>query len=324
MKRIDAYWYSVNPVACVLLPVSLVYCGISLVRSWLYRAGLFKSVTLPVPVIIIGNIAVGGTGKTPLLIALCELLKSNDIKAGIVSRGYKGEFSGEKLVNENDTSLEVGDEPFIIARRTKCPVSVGKNRVAAAQLLLKKYQCDVILSDDGLQHYKMRRNYEIAVIDAARQHGNGFCLPAGPLREPVFRLQSVNLVVYNGVTDQSCKFALVQSSAVNLLTGDRKEVSEFTGNKVHAIAGIGNPVRFFEQLRSAGMDIIEHEFLDHHIYTEDDLRFNDDRAIFMTEKDAVKCDFYSKNNAWYVPVSAELSGSLVAKFVTDVKRIINA
>ena len=324
MKRIDVYWYSKNPVAWFLLPVSWIYCGLTLMRRWLYRIGVLRSSSLPVPVIIVGNIAVGGTGKTPLLISLCELLEAQGIKVGIISRGYRGKFTGEKVVSESSRPEDVGDEPFIISHRTKCPVSVGKDRVAAAKLLLEDHQCDIILSDDGLQHYQMRRDYEIAIVDTARWHGNEYCLPAGPLREPVKRLKHVDLVVYHGDTDLDNSFNLKFSDAVNLLTGEAKSVAEFMGNEIHAVAGIGHPARFFDQLRNTGLEIIEHAFQDHHIFNEVDLDFKGENIILMTEKDAVKCHFYKKNNAWYIPVSANLSAPLISKFVCDVKQLIDA
>jgi tetraacyldisaccharide 4'-kinase len=322
MKRIDAYWYSKNPVALILMPVSWVYCCLVIIRRWFYQIGFFKSSSLPVPVIIIGNIAVGGTGKTPLLIALCELLEAQGIKAGVVSRGYRGNFSGERIVNKDSTPLEVGDEPFIIFSRTNCPVSVGSDRVAAAKLLLENYQCDIILSDDGLQHYRMHRDYEIAVIDTSRNHGNGFCLPAGPLRESVKRLQYVDLVVYHGLVDQNYSFNLKFSDAVNIKTREIKSIAEFMDTRINAIAGIGNPTRFFDQLRDVGLTIIEHAFQDHHIFNESDLDFNDSSVIFMTEKDAVKCHFYSDSNAWYIPVSAYISTAFSTKFLHDIKRLV--
>lgn len=323
MKRIDTYWYSKSAVVLLLLPLSWIYCGLSSVRRWLYRLEILKSSSVPVPVVVVGNIMVGGTGKTPLLIELCDLLESNGLKPGVISRGYKGEFCGEMILTEDSTPEEVGDEPFIIFKRTRCPVSVGKNRVAAARLLLDKHKCDVILSDDGLQHYKMKRDCEVAIVDTNRMHGNGYCLPAGPLREPVKRLRSVDLVVYHGDAGQDYSFSLEFSSAVNLLTGEIRSIEKFKDKKVHAIAGIGHPSRFFDQLRYNGLNVIEHPFQDHHIFKESDLDFNDKNIILMTEKDAVKCSFYNNNNAWYIPVSARLSKNLASRFIDDIKRLVN-
>ena len=198
MKSLDHYWYSQNLLAWLLLPLSWLFRVVSVIRHWCYANSFFSVVTLPVPVIVIGNIAVGGTGKTPLLIALCDLLKARGYTPGVISRGYGSQLKGEMLVTEDSDPVAVGDEPVLIARRTFCPVAVGKNRVAAAQLLLSHAECDIILSDDGLQHYRLQRDIEIAVIDAQRMHGNGFYLPAGPLREPVSRLESVDFVVTHG------------------------------------------------------------------------------------------------------------------------------
>ena len=335
MKRLDAYWYSQNPVAWLLLPVALFYCVLAFFRRWLYQTGLLKSIRISVPLVVVGNITVGGTGKTPLLIALCDLLKKQGIKPGIVSRGYGGNFTGERLLESSDTPAIVGDEPFLIAKRTQCPVAIGKDRVAAAELLLKHHACDVVLSDDGLQHYRMQRDIEIAVVDVVRQFGNDFCLPAGPLREPASRLRNVDIVVYHGQTVHEDSFILEFSDAVNVSTGETRAVSSFNDLPVHAIAGIGHPERFFEQLERAGLTLITHAFPDHHVYKESDLDFeskstlasggaNDKKALFMTEKDAVKCSAFAADNNWTVPVTAKLSNHLISGFLNKVKQIKDA
>lgn len=331
MKSLDAYWYSQNLVAWLLLPVSWVYRALVLLRRWLYRAGLLKSYRISVPLVIVGNISVGGTGKTPLLIALCDLLKKQGINPGIVSRGYGGNFTGQQLVDSNDTPESVGDEPFLIAQRTQCPVAVGKNRVAAIELLLRHHSCDVVLSDDGLQHYQMQRDLEIAVVDVKRQFGNGFCLPAGPLREPVSRLKKVDMVVHHGQTTHDSSFFLEFSDAVNLTTGETRPVTSFQNSPVHAIAGIGRPERFFEQLERAGLTLIKHAFPDHHVYNESDLDFGQDidtssnkKALLMTEKDAVKCNAFTADNNWVVPVTAKLSDHLISSFLNKIKQFTDA
>ncbi|MCW8830120.1 MAG: tetraacyldisaccharide 4'-kinase, partial [Gammaproteobacteria bacterium] len=249
MKRLDEYWYSQNPVAWLLLPVTALYCSLVFLRRFLFRAGLFKSFALPVPVIIVGNISVGGTGKTPLLIALCDLLRSQGYRPGVISRGYGGDFAGEHLLKDSDTADAVGDEPCLIHARTDCPLVVGKDRVAAAEHLLANTDCNIVLSDDGLQHYRLRRDIEIAIVDTKRQFGNGFCLPSGPLREPVARLNQVDFVV-DHCTDTSTSlrnnnFSLKFSDAVNLKTNKLRSLDEFKGSPVHAVAGIGHPARFF-------------------------------------------------------------------------------
>jgi tetraacyldisaccharide 4'-kinase len=327
MKSLDVYWYSQNPVAWLLLPISWFYCALVILRRWLYRIGIIKSYRISVPLVIVGNISVGGTGKTPLLIALCDLLKKQGIKPGIVSRGYGGSFTGERLVDDTDAAEDVGDEPFLIAKRTQCPVAVGKNRVAAAELLLKKHTCDIVLSDDGLQHYRMRRDLEIAVVDVKRQFGNEFCLPAGPLRESVGRLKSVDMIIYHGETSSDNCFMLEFSEAINLLTREARPVTSFRDAPVHAVAGIGHPERFFDQLENADLTVIRHPFPDHYGFNESDLKFdeeNEKSTLLMTEKDAVKCDKFATENNWYIPVTAKLSEQLVSNFLEKIKQSINA
>jgi tetraacyldisaccharide 4'-kinase len=327
MRSLDEYWYNQNLFAWLLLPVSWIYCVLALSRRFLYKKRLLKSYSVSVPLIVIGNISVGGTGKTPLLIALCELLVKQGLQPGIVSRGYGGSFSGEQLVSENDTAEHVGDEPFLMAQRTQCPVAVGNDRVAAAELLLRHHSCDVILSDDGLQHYRMQRDFEIAVVDVNRQLGNGFCLPAGPLREPAGRLQSVDMVVHHGRSANANSFVLEFMDAVNLVTGETRPIESFKDSAVHAIAGIGHPERFFEQLAQAGLRIIKHPFPDHYAYKKSDLVFDDndnDKVLLMTEKDAVKCKAYTVGNCWYVPVAARLSDGLISHVTGKIKGMADA
>lgn len=328
MKRIDAYWYSQNPVAWLLLPVSSVYCLLVFLRRFFYQTGIFKSYKLPVPIVIVGNISVGGTGKTPLLIALCELLKQQGYRPGIISRGYGGEFDGEHLVNESDVANVIGDEPYLISKRTNCPLVVGRDRVSAAQLLLEKSDCNVILSDDGLQHYRLDRDIEIAIVDTSRQFGNGFCLPSGPLRETVSRLRKVDIVVDHCVDSEvnarDDNFSLKFSDAINLKTGEIRSVESFKGQTVHAVAGIGHPSRFFNQLRKSKLEVVEHAFPDHHKFNKQDLTFDDECDVLMTEKDAVKCQIFSCENHWYIPVSTSLSEPFHKKFLLKMNEIIES
>jgi len=310
MKRIDTYWYSQNPVVWLLLPVSAIYCLLVFLRHVFYQTGIFKSYKLSTPVIIVGNITVGGTGKTPLLIALCDFLKQQGYRPGIVSRGYGGEFVGEHWVDENDDASIIGDEPYLILKRTQCPLVVGRDRVAAARLLLDKSDCNIILSDDGLQHYRLQRDIEIAIVDTGRQFGNGFCLPSGPLRERVSRLKKVDIVVDHCTDDAACRddnFSLKFSDAINLKTHETRSVESFKEYPVHAVAGIGHPSRFFNQLKNNGLDVVTHDYPDHHKFSNSDLSFDDDYPVLMTEKDAVKCQSFLADNLWSVPVNANLS-----------------
>jgi len=312
MKQLDYYWNSANLVSLVLLPLSALFCLVSKVRSSLYRIKFFKAFKAPVPIIVVGNITVGGTGKTPLIIELVQQLQSMGRKPGVISRGYGGASSSwPQLVEKDIPAILVGDEPKLIHERTACPVSVGPNRQQDIELLLSKYNCDVILSDDGLQHYALQRDIEIVVVDAQRKFGNGFCLPAGPLRERQSRLQQIDLVLLNGGEANQLSFNLRPKfcESINKLNEDAKALSEFAGKTVHAIAGIGHPSRFFNMLRRLNIQVIEHEFVDHASYEKSDLLFNDDLPVLMTEKDAVKCVDFELVNHWSVSVNAEISES---------------
>lgn len=261
------------------------------------------------------------------MIALSELLKQQSVSVGIVSRGYGGDFSGEKVLTGNDKASSVGDEPCLLRQRTGLPVVVGANRPAAVQHLLEAQACDLILSDDGLQHYRLQRDLEIAVVDADRGLGNGFCLPAGPLRERSGRLDEVDIIAWHRTsgsdTANDTSFTLEFSDAVNLLTGETRTVESFSGTTIHAIAGIGHPARFFRQLEVAGLTLIRHAFTDHHAYSPADLDFGDNKAILMTEKDAVKCRAFATDNLWYVPVVARLSEQLSHRFLSEVTRLVD-
>ena len=325
MKRLDEYWYNQNPVAWVLWPLSLVFCLIVSLRKFFYKINLFKTPAVPVPVVIVGNISVGGTGKTPLLIALCKHLQALGFRPGIISRGYGGQAtSWPQIVTSDSQPLLVGDEPVLISRRTDCPVVVGPDRISDIEQLLSRNKCNIILSDDGLQHYRLDRDIEIAVIDAERLTGNGFCLPAGPLREPLRRLKTVDMVVYNGGSAQALTFSLEHGQLLSVSNDAESLMLESLKNKsVHAIAGIGHPDRFFSLLASYGLDIIKHRFPDHYSYTIDDLSFNDELPILMTEKDAVKCKSFNITNSWYLPVSAVLSEATKTKFNQLIKQVKN-
>ncbi len=275
----------------------------------MYASGLLKSSGPDCPVLVVGNISVGGTGKTPLVIWLAGFLARHDWKPGIISRGYRGNATfWPQHVRPDSDPLVVGDEAVLIARRTGCPMAVGPNRVRAALSLQKHAQCDIIISDDGLQHYALKRDLEIAVVDSTRLFGNGYCLPAGPLRERKNRLKQVDLVVYNGARRPGgFTMILTGDEAVNILSPELKvRLAEFASKRCHALAGIGNPKRFFDFLKARGLSFDSRTFPDHHRFVAEDLCFGDDAAVLMTEKDAVKCFRFSAANHWYVSVQAQL------------------
>jgi tetraacyldisaccharide 4'-kinase len=255
-----------------------------------------------VPVIVIGNLSVGGTGKTPLVVYLAGVLEEAGWRVGVVSRGYGGSAAHAQEVLAQSQAAVVGDEALLIARNSSAKVWVGKRRPQAVAQLLERYPCDVVLSDDGLQHYALQRDVEIVVIDGARGFGNGWLLPAGPLREARSRLRQAQMVVVNGGTEGTgFAFQLHIEQAVNLADGEIRRLGDFRDTRVHAVGGIGNPARFFAQLRSLGIDCVEHPFPDHHRFREADLAFADGLPVLMTEKDAVKCAGFGDPRLWYVP-----------------------
>jgi tetraacyldisaccharide 4'-kinase len=308
--ELTRHWYDpAAPVPAGLRAVAALWRWVALIRRGLYRNGWLWVERLPAPVVVVGNLSVGGTGKTPLAIALVESLRSAGFSPGVVSRGYAGRARcWPQAVTAHSDPLQVGDETVLIATRAGCPVMAGPDRVAAARALLADGRCDVIVSDDGLQHYRLGRDVEIAVIDGARGLGNGWCLPAGPLREPAERLESVDFIVRNGGEARPGEFLmhLEGDTAVRLSDGQNRPLEAFAGGKVRALAGIGNPERFFEYLRRHGLEVEERAFPDHHVFTCGDLTFGDDFPLLMTEKDAVKCRAFSGESLWMVPVRAVL------------------
>jgi tetraacyldisaccharide 4'-kinase len=320
-----ADWYSSRPsaLAIALRPMSIAFGTAVAVRRALYRSGLRRSVALPVPVVIVGNITVGGSGKTPLVAALVRALARRGFHPGVVSRGYGRDRVDDApiLVGAHDDPRRVGDEPLLLAR-AGCIVAVARDRIAAGRALLERHpECDVVIADDGLQHYRLERTVEIAVVDAARGLGNGWLLPAGPLREPAARLDEVDAVV-TLVTDRTDAtrprrdaFAMTLDAGEFARVGSPEATapaSAFIGEGVHAVAGIGDPTRFFAQLNSLGINAVEHPFPDHHRFTEADVAFAGARAVLMTEKDAVKCEAFADARCWYLPVRAQVDEALVA------------
>jgi len=319
-------WYKDPFIGAWLMPLGFLFSDFVKFRKFLFRIGVFKKHTLPVPVIVIGNITVGGTGKTPLIIYLAELLKTEGFKPGIISRGYGGQAeSWPQWVDANSTAEQVGDEAMLISKQTGCPMAVSPLRADAGRLLLEKSGCDVILSDDGLQHYALSRDIEIAVVDGERRFGNGYCLPAGPLREPIDRLQSVDFIVVNGEKSEDNEFSMQISgdTAVNLITGEEKSLHEFSTAGCHALAGIGNPDRFFKLLESAGLNCKTHSFPDHYQFQPDDISFPDSEPVLMTEKDAVKCMAFASDRHWHIPVKAAPEAGFAERLLELLRNKLN-
>ena len=317
-KFVDDVWYKDHFIGTWLMPLSFIFRDIAKFRRWLYKKG-FKSVEkLPVPVIIVGNITLGGTGKTPLVIYLVEQLKAAGFTPAVISRGYGGQSATWPVrVNADSDVALIGDEPLLIAQQAGCPVAVGPVRADSARLLLENTSIDVIISDDGLQHYALYRDIEIVVIDGVRRFGNNFCLPSGPLRESQERIQEVDFVICNGgeAEENEILMQLEGAYAVNMKTQERKPLAEFRDMLCHAIAGIGNPQRFFDLLEKQGVVCQAHPFPDHYVYTEKEIRFNAAEAILMTEKDAVKCRSFASALHWYVPVKATVESSFMQKLI---------
>ena len=325
MERLQHHWYRLSPLHLLLFPVSLIFRALAALRRFLYRSRILASVKMPVPVVIVGNISVGGTGKTPLTLWLAQQLIENGWHPGIISRGYTRNKVRQKTPREvsfDDAADKVGDEPLLMAQRALCPVWIGSDRPAAALALLQAHpECDLILSDDGLQHYRLRRDAEIVVVDGARRFGNGLLLPAGPLREPVSRLRQADAVVINGGQTGAGEYSMSLNGSLfyNLLNpGTVLTAGEFAGQRLHAIAGIGHPQRFFAHLEQLGLTAQQHAFPDHHHYTVTDLAFDDADAILMTEKDAVKCAAFANEKCWALRVDAQVSPALAQLIIEKV------
>ena len=322
MKNTPAFWRKRSLPAVSLLPAATLFRGLAALRCGLYRHNILRREQLPVPVIVVGNIAAGGSGKTPAVIWLIEELRKAGWHPGIVSRGYGGQAtaSGKPhlVVADLGSSPDpgfFGDEPVMLAQQAGCSVAVGRNRPATARALLAAHpECDVIVSDDGLQHYRLARTVEIAVVDEATL-GNRLPLPSGPLREPPARLAGVNLILAHGELSPGLR---AQTGTVPIasmrLVGERFRslakpdewcgAEAFFGKKVHALAGIGQPQRFFNQLAAMGLDVTPHPFPDHYRYCAADLDFAPGEIKLMTSKDAVKCAVFAPPDAWELPVRA--------------------
>lgn len=336
VNPLEKHWRRFTVVSLLLLPLSVLFACLAWLRKTAYRTGLLPVVNATVPVVVVGNLSVGGTGKTPVVIWLAKTLVARGFTPGVVSRGYGGAGQLSAVTAASLPQL-VGDEPVLIARRTECPVWVGRDRTAAlARLVDASPQVDVVISDDGLQHYRMARDAEIVVVDAQQRFGNRLLLPAGPLREPVSRLDSVDATVINGgeaadlpvreaaghvVPDQVLSGHDLLAHAFNMhLDGKeftnlvdpakQRSAEQFANINLHAVAGIGNPERFFSHLRNLGLSFTPHAFPDHYSFTASELEFADADAVLMTEKDAIKCSRFARENWWALPVEAHIDIAL--------------
>jgi tetraacyldisaccharide 4'-kinase len=318
-QRLTQQWYQERPRASVLQPLGWLYGALMRVRRGAYTSGWLRTADAGVPVVVVGNFTVGGSGKTPLTIWLAQQLKGRGFSVGLVSRGYGRHGSGAaRAVEAQSDWRDVGDEPLILARRTGCPTVVASDRAAGARLLAAR-GVNLVLADDGLQHLRLARACEIVVVDGARGFGNGRVLPAGPLREPLIQPLSADAVVVNGEAEhaslvrwlppgEALTMRLAPQEAVCLDgTQAPRSLESFRGSRVHAVAGIGNPSRFFRELRSRGLEVLDHAYPDHHACSARELAFADQLPVLMTEKDAVKCAPFANARLWYVPVAAQFS-----------------
>lgn len=284
-----------------------------------------KARKIAVPVIVVGNITVGGTGKTPIIVALVKAFAAAGYRPGVVARGYGAKLAGSQILPANAQAADYGDEPVLISQATGCGVAVGPSRAESAALLHTQCGCDVIFSDDGLQHYHLHRDVEIAVIDGTRLLGNGWQLPVGPLREGRGRLQQVDFVLINGAQDfdqapkyRSFNFILRPLAWLNLVTGERKELESLSLKNAVAVAGIGNPQRFFKTLESLGFSGQCHSFADHHAFVESDFHSLASSTVLMTEKDAVKCRQFASSQWWALSVEAQLPSEFVTRLLKSL------
>tara|TARA_R110002110_G_scaffold404606_1_gene623204 strand:- start:244808 stop:245830 length:1023 start_codon:yes stop_codon:yes gene_type:complete len=329
-KFLNKIWYperdqvGTHVVQILLWPVSLLYKLIIFCRYYLLKFH-YKGKTNPIPVIVVGNITVGGTGKTPFVIYLAEFLKQNGYVPGIISRGYGGKKGVDETlaVEAQVTAQQVGDEPFLIHKNTQCPVVVGVKRNNSIAYMAKHYpDVNIIISDDGLQHYAMARDIEIILIDGQRRLGNQHCLPAGPLREPASRLRRADfIIVKNGEYHNATTMQIVMSDLVNIKTPTQKRsISDFSGQAVHAVTGIGHAMSFFQLLLDQDVRIVQHHFPDHYAFQAKDIIFPDTKSVIMTEKDAIKCTGFVGDNHWMLPIQAKLPKAFEAQLLKSVRK----
>jgi tetraacyldisaccharide 4'-kinase len=326
-RLLDA-WYTGHPALALLRPLETLYRRVVNGKRARFLAGQSDTYTAPVPVVVVGNITIGGTGKTPLILWMIEHCRQRGLRVGVVSRGYGARPPGFPWrVLPEQSADQAGDEPLLIVKRTGVPLMIDPDRAQAVRALLAAEPLDLILSDDGLQHYRLARDLELVLIDAARGLGNKRCLPAGPLREPVERLESVDALLYNGAFDDRADgygFVLRPSALVNLRSGERQPLDYFpAGQALHAVAGIGNPQRFFNTLEGLHWRLVTHAFADHAVFSAQALAFSPALPLVMTEKDAVKCTAFAASDWWYLAVDAVPSAAFVSWFDSQLTRLLS-
>jgi tetraacyldisaccharide 4'-kinase len=319
--RLQRIWYDGAPPPFWLQMLVPVYRALRGLHLWMYRTGIRRTVRIDAPVIVVGNLTAGGSGKTPLVIALVEALRARGFKPAIVSRGYGGTQRAAAVLDDTLDPARYGDEPSLIRRRTGAEVAVGRKRAEAAALLVRR-GANVIIADDGLQNPSLARDIEICVIDGQRRFGNEQQLPAGPLREPLSRLESIDFRICNGARAErgEIPMRLAGEVAVAVAGASRtRALASFSRQRVHAVAAIGNPGRFFTGLQARGIEVIPHAFPDHHAFVASDIAFADTLPVLMTEKDAIKCIAFAGPDAWCVPVSAEVPATFVDAVVARLR-----
>lgn len=349
MRLIEKVWFERHAakwlIVPLLLPLSIIFAILSFLRRLAYKIGLVKQVKMPVPIVVVGNIGIGGNGKTPVTLYLVEKLSEQGLKVGVVSRGYGSKAPHYPYqVNHESCAEQAGDEPLLIFKRSAVPVVIGADRVKACQHLIE-LGCELIIADDGLQHYRLARDFEFVVVDGKRLFGNGLLLPAGPLRESIKRIKRANCVILNGLSSWPkhgegygvpvLTMQLKATQVVNINSGIAVALDDFItthlagDNRINALAGIGDPSRFFKTLEQLGFSLLSVKgFVDHQAFSAHDLQqFPDDIALLMTEKDAVKCAAFAHDNCWYLPVDADFlinaQSNQVSSLITDIARLVN-
>jgi tetraacyldisaccharide 4'-kinase len=317
-------FYKFNLLTVFLLPLSALYWLLQNIHQLVYRTGLISTVRVGTPVVVVGNLTVGGTGKTPLVAWLARLLQDRGFRPGIVLRGYKGQGNDValKVTGQTDPAL-AGDESVLLARQTGLPVYVCKDRVAAAKALLSETTSNIVISDDGLQHYRLGRDIEIVVVDGERRFGNTLLLPAGPLRESTARLKRVDFILCRGGQPEAneIEYRLKLSGFRNLRSGEFVAVDRFTDKTVNCVAAIGNPNQFFNAIAAEGFAINPRAFPDHHYFVATDLEFGNDLPVIMTEKDAVKCADLAGDHHWFATADVILPERFANSLLTKLEQV---